>query len=467
MKIVNRNAVLTITIMVSFAAPFMASSVNIALPSIGREFSMDAILLGWVATSYILSSAVLLIPMGRLADIHGRKRYFTIGMVIFTASSLLLAISTSATMIIAFRLLQGIGVAMILTTSLAMLISVFPIGQRGRALGLTIAAVYLGLSLGPTLGGFLTENFGWRSIFWFNVILGLVIILTTYFKLKGMEWVEARGERFDIAGALFMGFSLVCIIYGLSLLPSVPGGIMLFIGFTGIVFFVRWELRTREPLLNMDLLIKNRVFAFSNLAALISYSATFAITFLLSLYLQYIKDMNAQTAGLVLISMPILQAVFSPLAGRLSDKIQPIYIASTGMLFTTIGLVMMVFLNSNTSINYIVLTLVIAGFGFALFSSPNTNAIMSSVDKRSYGVASAMVSTMRQVGMLLSMGIALLVFAVVIGKVEITQEYYSSFIESLHVIFIIFSVLCTGGIFASLAGGNNKIRQHKDVSELS
>ena len=453
----QRNAVLTITIMVSFAAPFMASSVNIALPSIGREFSMDAILLGWVATSYILASAVLLIPMGRLADIHGRKRYFGIGIVVFTISSLLLAISTSAIMIISFRLLQGIGVAMISTTSLAMLISVFPVGQRGRALGFTIAAVYLGLSLGPTLGGFLTENFGWRSIFWFNVILGSVIIFTTYLKLKGVEWIESKGEKFDVIGALLIGFALICIIYGLSLLPSVSGGILFLVGFCSMVLFIWWELRVREPLLNMDLFRRNPVFAFSNLAALINYSATFAIAFLLSLYLQYIKDMNAQTAGLVLVSMPILQAAFSPIAGRLSDRIQARYIASTGMFFTTIGLVFMIFLNSSTPIYYIVIGLVVVGFGLALFSSPNTNAIMSSVEKKYYGVASAMVAMMRQVGMLLSMGFALLVFALFIGRVEITPEHYSAFTDSLRLIFIIFTVLCTGGIFASMARGNTKV----------
>ncbi|UCG54596.1 MAG: MFS transporter [Dehalococcoidia bacterium] len=453
-----RNAVLTITIMVSFAAPFMASSVNIALPAIGREFSMDAILLGWVATSYILASAVLLIPMGRLADIHGRKRYFSVGITIFTISSVLLAISTSTMMIISFRLLQGIGVAMISTTSLAMLISVFPVGQRGRALGFTIAAVYLGLSLGPTLGGFLTENFGWRSIFWFNAILGSVIILTTFFKLKGVEWAESKGESFDIVGALMLGFALICIIYGLSLLPAVSGGILFILGFLSMVLFIRWELRIKESLLNMDLFRRNRVFAFSNLAALINYSATFAITFLMSLYLQYIKDMDAQVAGLVLISMPILQATFSPIAGRLSDRIQPRYIASTGMFFTTIGLIFLIFLNSNSPIYYIIVSLVVVGFGLALFSSPNTNAIMSSVEKRYYGVASALVATMRQVGMLLSMGFALLIFALYIGRVEITPEYYSAFIESLRIIFIIFSVLCTGGIFASMARGNTETR---------
>jgi len=452
---ISKKAVLLVVTLSSFLAPFMGSSINIALPSIAKEFAMDAVSLSWVATSYLLATAVFLVPFGRIADIHGRKRIFTYGISIYTVSSILSAISTSAVMLISFRILQGIGGAMIFGTGIAILTSVFPVGERGRALGINVAVVYLGLSLGPLLGGFLTEHFGWRSIFLLTVPLGLIIIAAIFWKLKG-EWAEARGEKFDLSGSIIYGVALVAIMYGLSLLPAMSGVWVIIIGILGILAFIRWEMKVASPVLPMNLFKNNAVFAFSNLAALISYSATFAVAFLLSLYLQYTKGLSPQNAGLILVSMPAMQAILSPLAGRLSDRIEPRIIASIGMGLTTVGLVLLTFLNQNTAIGFILISLIILGFGFALFSSPNTNAIMSSVEKRSYGIASATLATMRTVGMTLSMGIAMLIFAIFIGRVEITPEYYPVFVSSLKIAFVIFATLCFGGIFASLARG--KIR---------
>jgi len=451
----DKKTVLLVATMGSFLTPFMGSSINIALPSIGKEFAMDAILLSWVATSYLLAAAVFLVPFGRIADIHGRKKIFTCGILIYTVSSLLSAFATSAFMLISFRILQGIGGAMIFGTGVAILTSVFPVGERGRALGINVAAVYLGLSLGPVLGGFLTEQFGWRSIFLVNVPLGLIIIASIFWKLKG-EWADAKGEKFDLGGSIIYGIGLVAIMYGLSLLPAMSGVWAIIIGILGILIFIRWETRVASPVLNIKLFKNNPVFAFSNLAALINYSATFAVAFLLSLYLQYTKGLSPQTAGLILLSMPAMQAIFSPLAGRLSDRIEPRIIASVGMGLTTVGLVLLTFLNQNTGIEFIIASLIILGFGFALFSSPNTNAVMSSVKNRFYGVASATLATMRTIGMMLSMGIAMLLFAIFIGRVEITPEYYPAFVSSLKIAFAIFAILCFGGIFASLARG--KIR---------
>jgi len=451
----SEKVILLVVTMASFLTPFMGSSVNIALPAIGREFALDAVLLSWVATSYLLAAAVFLVPFGRVADIYGRKRIFAYGILIYTISSLLSALSTSVAMLISFRVLQGIGGAMIFGSGVAILTSVFPAGGRGKALGINVAAVYLGLSLGPFLGGLLTQHFGWRSIFLANVPLGLIIIAFVFWKLKG-EWAEAKGERFDLTGSIIYGLALVTVIYGLSLLPAMSGVLAILIGVLGILVFIRWETKVTSPVLHMNLFRNNPVFAFSNLAALINYSATFAVTFLLSLYLQYTKGLGPQNAGLILVSMFAVQAILSPVAGRLSDRIEPRILASVGMGLTTIGLSLLTFLDQNTSIEFILVSLIILGFGFALFSSPNTNAVMSSVGKRSYGVASATLATMRMIGMMLSMGIAMLIFAVFIGRVEITPEYYPVFVRSLKMAFVIFAGLCFAGIFASLARG--KIR---------
>jgi EmrB/QacA subfamily drug resistance transporter len=448
----SRTAALLVTTLGSFMTPFLGSSVAIALPSIGKQLSMNAILLGWVSTAYLLAAAMFLVPLGKISDIYGRKKIFTLGVFIYAVASVLSAISTSATMLISVQVLQGIGAAMIYGTAVAILTSVFPASDRGRVLGINVAAVYIGLSLGPFLGGLLTQYFGWSSVFWVNVPLCLLIIALVFWKLKG-DWAEARGQKFDVTGAAIYSIMLIAVMYGFTRLPAVIGVVLILVGAGGFAVFVVWETKVKSPVLDISLFRHNTVFALSNMAALINYSATFAVSFLLSLYLQYIKGFNPEHAGLILISAPVMQAIFSPAAGRLSDKVEPRIVSSAGMGLTVIGLTFFIFLNRATSLWYIVAGLGIIGLGFALFSSPNVNAVMSSVDRRYYGVASATLATMRQIGMTFSMGMVMLIFGIYIGHVQITPEYYPAFINSVNIAFSIFAVLCLAGIFASLARG--------------
>jgi len=447
------RAALLVSTMASFLTPFMGSSLTIALPIIARELSMNAILLSWIATSYILAAAMFLLPFGKIADIYGRKRIFVAGILVYTLMSYLCGTSNSATMLIVTRVFQGIGGAMIFGTSVAILISVYPPKERGKALGINVASVYLGLSCGPIVGGFLTQHFGWRSIFFINIPFGLIILGFTFWKLRG-EWAEARGERFDLGGSLIYSFSLVALMYGFSQLTSPVGIVSVIAGILGIFFFVRRESRFAYPLLNMNLFRVNMVFAFSNLAALINYMATSAVGFLLSLYLQYVRNLSPQDAGLVMISQPVVMAVFSPFAGRLSDRIEPRVVASLGMALTMVGLILLIPLQKDTALSFILVSLVLLGCGFALFSSPNTNAVMSSVEKRLYGVASATIGTMRLVGQMLSMGVVIVIFAILgFGSVQISPSYFPLLLASMKIAFIIFALLCFGGIFASLARG--------------
>ncbi len=448
----SKRVALLIAATSSFITTFMASSITIALPAIAKEFALDAVTLGWIATSYLLAAAIFLVPSGRIADIYGRKRILKYGIIIYTVSSLLSAISPSAIALISFRVLQGIGGAMIYCTGVAILTSVFPISERGKALGISVAATFIGLSLGPPLGGLLTQHLGWRSIFLINVPLGLAVIVVILWKLKG-EWAESKGEKFDLTGSIIYGLALVALIYGLSLLPAMSRIWLIAIGILGILAFVRWEMRMKSPVLDIGLFKNNTVFAFSNLTALIHHSATFAVGFFLSLYLQYIKGFSPGYAGMVLISQPIVMAILSPVAGRLSDRIEPRLVASAGMALTTTGLIMLAFLNERTPLGFIIAGLIIIGFGAAFFSSPNTNAIMSSVENKLYGVASATLATMRRIGMMLSMGIAMLLLAIFLGRTQITPEYYQLFLKSMKTAFIIFAVLCFTGIFTSLARG--------------
>ncbi|MBI5458387.1 MFS transporter [Methanobacterium sp.] len=445
----------------SFFTPFMGSSVNIALPAIGLDFGADAIILNWVTNGFLLAAAIFAVPFGRVADIHGMKKIFTYGIIIFTVASLLCALSPTAYALIGSRILQGIGSAMIFVTGLAIISSVYPPQHRGKAIGINVAAVYVGLSFGPVVGGFMTQYLGWRSLFLLMIPFGLLVTAIVFWKLND-EWAASKGEKFDYVGSILYSLMLFLVMYGFSSLPQIDGWVMLILGVVGFFAFIRWELRTKSPVFNVRL-FKNTAFTFSSVAALINYSATFAVTLLLSYYLQYIKGLEPQTAGLILVAQPIVMAITAPIAGRMSDRIDARLIATTGMATVTLALFTLTFIDGNTSINDIIIGLAVLGLGFGLFSSPNTNVIMGSVERKFYGVASATVSTMRLIGQTMSIGIATLVFALFIGRVQITPSQYPALLESIQLCFVVFTALCFIGVFVSWWRGNNKgYQEEKD-----
>ena len=447
-----QRAALVVATLTSFLGPFMASSINVALPSIGDELSMGAVSLAWINTAFLLAAATFLIPFGRLGDIHGRKQIFMWGILGFALASGFLAMADSGTSVILWRAVQGLGASMVFATGLPILISVYPAGKRGAVLGLNVAAVYLGLSMGPYIGGLITGHLGWRYVFWMNVPVGLFILAISFWMLEG-DWADAKGARFDLAGSALLGVALLTMMLGLARLPSAMAVTLLFVGLVSLILFVRYESRIDYPVLEIDLFRHNTVFAMSNLAALINYAATFAVGFLLSLYLQRVRGLAPQDAGLVLIAQPVVQALVSPLAGKLSDRSEPRTVASLGMAITFLGLVLLVFLDEETPLRLVVGCLAVLGLGFGIFSSPNTNAIMGAVERRFFGVAGAMVGTMRHVGMMVSMGLVMTVLAVLMGSAEIGIQNQDLFLEAMRISFGLFAALCFGGIFASMARG--------------
>ncbi|MBK7132111.1 MAG: MFS transporter [Bacteroidales bacterium] len=457
----SKKTVLFVATFAAFLTPFLGSAVNLALPSIGKDLNATAIGLGWVISSFILSSAIFLLPFGRLADIIGRKKVFSTGILLFTISTFLIIFSQSIAYLIVLRIFQGLASAMIFGTSLAIITSVYQPGERGRAMGINITAVYLGLSLGPVIGGLLTQYFGWRSIFAFLVPFGIISLILIKMKIK-TEWAESAGEKFDWRGSVIYGIALASFMYGFSRLPSTLGWICLAAGLLTAILFVLFEKNISNPVFDIRLILRNRVFAFSGIAALINYSATSAIGFFISLYLQYLKGFDARTAGLIMISQPIAMTLLSPVAGKLSDRKNPGVIASTGMGITAAGLILLCFFRQTTPTYAVVLLLILMGVGFGLFSSPNSNAIMSSVEKRHLGVASGVVGTMRMVGQMMSMGIAMMLISLYIGKQPISPATYPGLISAMRTGFMIFSVLSVFGIFASLAR-NKKLSNKEEI----
>lgn len=456
----DTRTILTITVLAAFLTPFMGSAVNIALPAIGSEFKANAIMLSWISISYLLTSAMFLVPFGRLADIYGRKKIFLAGNILFVLSSILSALSNSISMLVLCRAFLGIGAAMIFCTSMAIISSVIPNEKRGKALGINVAATYTGLSAGPFIGGIMTNYLGWRSIFWINIPLGLLNIFLILKNLKGYEWAESKKEKFDKTGSAVYSVMFLTMMYGLSHVSEISGMISALVSFIILAAFIKYEEAVDAPILNIKLFKTNKVFAFSNFAALIHYSATFALTFLLSLYLQYVKGMSAHTAGAVLIAQPVMMAIFSPLAGKLSDRFEPRILASSGMALTAVGIFFFAFLTTETQILSIIAALTILGFGFAFFSSPNTNAVMCSVEKKFYGTAAGTLSTMRTIGQMLSMGLATLLIDLYIGKAQITPTNYSQFMGALQSGMFLFSGFCIAGIFLSISRGKVGVTAH-------
>lgn len=437
----------------SFLGPFMISATTIALPDIERHFATDALSLSWVVGAYMLAYAVFLIPFGRLSDIFGRKRIFLSGAGVFTAGAIASALSSDIRFLLVARFLQGAGSALIATSSLAILSTVFPAARRGRVFGINTAATYLGISAGPFFGGMLVHQWGWRSVFWFVVPTGCIVMLLLLIMVRD-EWRPARGSRFDTAGSLIYAVALSAIMTGSTILPATAALWFFACGALLLTLFALRQLRIPHPVFDLRLFRGNRIFAFSNASALINYSATASIAFLLSLYLQKIKGLDARAAGMILFIQPLIMAILSPLAGRLSERIEPRYLSSLGMAICAAGLGMLAVSGAATPVTWITTCLVVLGAGFALFSSPNMNSIMSSVDSRHYSTASASVGTMRLLGNILSMSASIIVFSMLIGRTGITPEKYPALILSMRIIFSISAACSALGIFFSFARGN-------------
>ncbi len=447
----QRIALITLVIS-SFALPLLLSSITVALPSVARALRMDAIQLSWVQLTFLTTSAATVLAFGRLADLVGRKRIYALGTLALLVSSVLAAGAQSAEMLLTCRVLQGASAAMIYATQLAILTSVYPPEQRGQAIGMLVSAVYFGLTCGPLLGGWLIEHFSWRAAFVAHLPLTLLVLLVGIPRIKG-EWKADKPGRFDVTGALLYAGSIVCLMWGGANLPQRSGFSGLLVGALGLVVFFRHQRQRTDPLFEVNLFYTNRVFAWSSLASLLMYATTYSTLVLVSLYLQYLKGLTPTQTGLVILAQPLMSALLSPVAGRLSDRIEPRVIATLGVVITGLGLCMLARLTPLSPLVYVTACLVTTGIGFSLFSSPNANAIMSGIDKRLYGTAGAVVATMRVLGQLCSMGLVAMAFALTMGRVEIVPANYPQLARALHLSFVLAAGLCLPAIWCSLARG--------------
>lgn len=423
---------------VQFLTPFLSSSTGTALPTIGNEFGSSASQLGMIQTGYILAMTILMLPFGGFSDIHGRKRIFIIGLIISILSTLALGLSGNTSAFIFFRVVQGVGAAMIMTTSISIIASGIPREHNGRAMGIVSGMAYFGMAFGPVIGGTIVTNLGWRWLFFLIIPVQLSALLLTLTKLKG-EWAEARGKRFDWIGSIIYSLSLSIMIIGFTSLTKFDfAWILVIIGLVGCFCFFKIELIRKQPLLNVRLLIENKKFTISNIATFINYGAAFGFIFLFTLYLQFVKGLSAQQAGFVMMIQPCIQAVISPFAGRLADKYNPENLATFGLIICAVGLLASTQIGPETSWFVIVSLMVILGTGFGLFSSPNIKAILGCVAPRYFGTASSISATMRMGGILASSVIITVILALYMGTSAVTIETRMYFVHSMSACLVIF-----------------------------
>lgn len=450
----NPKNILIVALLTSFMTTFMGSALNLSIPNLEADFQVGAALIGWVITAYTLTVAAFSVPFGKLADAVGRRRILLPGIAIFGFCSLGCGFAGNIWLLLSLRILQGIGAAMIFATNNPILISVYPGSERGRVLGLSTAAVYMGLSVGPVIGGFLNHHLDWHSIFFLTVLLALASFSLAVKSIPAeidAKQMETKGPKGDLAGNLLYIVCIVITLYGLSNLSALKYGWAILIGGLLLgVAFVRAEAKAENPVIRISMFTEDKAFAFANIAALLNYGATFAISYLMSIYLQVVMGYTSQSAGLILIAQPMMQALFSPMMGKLSDRMSPYKLATAGMCFCVAGLILFALVGEETSIVFVLGALILSGFGFALFSSPNTNAVMSCVQPKDYSVANSILSTMRTVGQSSSMAVVTIVVGMTLGSKSLNSVSPAELVNTMHIIFGIFVVLCLVGVGLSM-----------------
>ncbi len=443
-----KNTALLVVALGSFLIPFMGSSLNIALPIIQKDLVVNIILLSWIPTVFVLANAAFILPFGRLGDIFGRKKIFSYGIIVYTVASFLAGISNSGISLIIFSFMQGFGCSMIFATGVALLSSVYPSHKRGEAFGIYVTAVYIGLFLGPILGGFLAQNFGWRSIFLFNIPFGILLIFLIKLRLPG-EWKGSEGEKFELKGSLIYTLSIVGVLYGFSTFQTNIGRIILLVGVLGFTLFIINEKKSINPILRLSI-FKSRVSSLSALSLLLMNIATTAMWALLSLYFQDILHLGPQVTALIISVQPLMVALLSTPVGRLSDRIDKRIFAVAGMIITTIGLLILSQLNYYTNLLIPITGLLLVGIGLGLFASPTTNRFIESIEGRDYGMGSATLSTMIYAGQTMSLGIMLFIFSIFLGNVQIIPSNFHVFIISLKTAFMVFAAVSGVGLVVSI-----------------
>jgi MFS family permease len=454
MKFDLETIVVFVSFITSFFAVFLSNGIIIGVPAIAQDFAMNNVIQNWVPTIFFLVVAVFTVPAGQISGKFGVKKSLLAGIIVYLIGSIGAVLSFSTESFLVFRIMQGAGVAFLNVSAMAMVVHAVAPKNRGKALGFTVTGVYLATSLSPVICGFLVHNLGWRSMFYLVIPFLVLCIILMITKIP-QEWKTYQDDKIDKVGSILYGIGILFFIYGFTSLITTPGKILTVLGIILLVIFGAYELRQKSPVFNMNL-FKNKKFTSSNIAALCSYIAVMVVTTILNYHFQYVRGWDAQMSGMILIITPIIMAIMAPNAGKLSDKIHPQKLAALGMGIATVALLILTFLTGKTPLYMVIIAMILQGIGMGLFSSPNMNAIMSSVPPKDAPTASASQATMRTIGQTMSLGLLTLVFAWIMGSLELAPQYAGMIVQASQIICGICTAACLLAIFASLVGVKSK-----------
>ncbi len=444
----DQKTALFVAMVTSFMAPFMSAALNLSVTDISTQFNAPVGISTWVVNAYTLSTAAFSACMGSLADLRGRRKMILVGCIAFAATSALCALSPSIYLLVVFRFLTGISAAVVLAANVPLMLLYFTPQVKGRMLGISVSAVFVGLALGPTLGGVLNDTLGWRAIF----VLGIVLSMLAFaFCLRLKDDSKEASASFDHRGNTLYVIAIMLLMLGLTELTTQQWGpLVLCAGVLVLVVFVLFEWRCERPMLHVRLFTKSRAYGFSNLATMLNFAAVFAVSYTMAIYLQNVKGLDAAVAGLILIAQPLAQVVLAPVSGRLSDRFAPAAIATVGVALCTCSLGMLLTLTADTPLWFIVTALVVLGIGLGAFSAPNNNAILSCVDRSHYSEANATVSTMRGIGQTASLAFASLMLSSSLGSTIFSESDPQVLTAAITQIMFVCFVLSVLTIAASL-----------------
>ncbi len=422
----------------SSLAPFMVASIIVATPEIGREFSADVVLLGWVTAAFFLTAASFLIPFGRIADIRGAKKVFTAGLAMYFVSALVSAASPDIYILILGRALTGIGAAMVFGTSIALLSLVFPPGERGRAIGINVTAMFVGFVSGLLLGGLLTTYVGWRSIFVLVAVIAVADLVLIFTRVRG-ECEITRVKDYDPLGMVLCSGGILLSVYGLSGIGSIPGDVALVAGLLVLGAFLFWERRYPHPLVHRG--FGNLPFTAAAATNIIFNGGSFALSLLLSLFFQYVGAIDPALTGVLLIVSQVFAVLVGPLSGVLSDRISPRLVAAAGALVNGLGVLLLLSLGTDTSLLLIILALALNGIGIALFYPSVITWAMAVIPGEYTGVASGITETSRLTGITVSNAVVIIIFGLVMGGAQVTPALIPEFLASTRACFLVYLAL--------------------------
>ncbi|WP_405304750.1 MFS transporter [Methanobrevibacter sp.] len=448
-----------ITFISSFFTVFVLNGVILAVPEIAKEFGMSNLTQNWTLTIFTLVGTMLTIPAGQIAGKYGFKRTLSIANSIFLIGLIGSIIAFSTETFLISRIVQAIGIAFVNVCEIAIITLSISKESRGKALGIIITGVYLGTSASPVICGFLVQNFGWRSIFIFSIIFIALCVILLKMKITP-EWKTNENDKFDRIGSVLYMVGISLLIYGFSALITTTGKISLVMGIIILVIYFSYELKQKSPVFDVDL-FRTKAFTAYNLAGMFGYFAAMVFTTLINYHFQYVKGFNPELTGFILIVSPIVMSITAPYAGKLSDKMHPQKIATVGMVITTFSMIILSFLDKNTPLYIIILAMALQAFGTGLFSSPNLNAVMSSVDEKDAAYASAGQLATRAIGQSMSLGLLTLVFSWIMGNLELSSIYSNMIVQSSQIIFAVCSIACVFAIITSIIGikADNKIKR--------